>query len=505
MLIDDITTEDDNTVTLPYKFTPREYQLPLMQAMIPELFPPTPSEVDIILDRTPSKKRNVKNAVAVWHRRAGKDKCSINILVCRAMIDAPGYYLYMAPEAAQARKIIWQGIGSDGMKFIDHIPPEIIKTKRDQEMYVELINGSVIQIGGADNYDSLVGTNPKGIIFSEYSIQNPAALQYFRPMLVENGGWALFIFTPRGHNHGWEIHKTALGRTTATAGVTHPDWFYQHITIDNSRREDGTPVITHQQYLDEIANGMPEATAKQEFYGDFDQGMPGAYYADLMSALYKTEAIGYFPHNPLLHVITAWDLGLNDCNSIWFIQVDPSGPRVINYMEEANVPMTEWVKRVSELPYNYFDHIAPHDINQRDPMTGFTRLEKCKELGFYFTVAPKLSRADGIEASRALIPICRFDEENCHQGIEALMSYERVYDEKLRVFKDTPLHNWASHGSDSWRYFAILWDDYKDMNSPLKPHFVITTGGTKHLKNSGSLPPLRMGGTVHKNGKHYGR
>lgn len=503
MLINDLHVEDDNTITLPYKFTPREYQLSLMRAMIPELFPPVPTITDIILDREPSHAMNVKNAVAVWHRRAGKDKCSINILICRAMIDTPGYYLYMAPEAAQARKIIWQGIGSDGMKFIDHIPPEIIKTKRDQEMYVELINGSVIQIGGADNYDSLVGTNPRGIIFSEYSIQNPAALQYFRPMLVENKGWALFIYTSRGHNHGWDLRNTAKARVGETP--SHPDWFYQCITIDESKREDGTPVITQQAYLDEIANGMPEATAKQEFYCDFDQGMPGAYYADIISKLHKTGAIGYFPHDPMLNVVTAWDLGLNDSNAIWFIQVAPSGPRVINYMEESNVPMTEWVKRVQEQPYNYFDHIAPHDITQRDPMTGFNRLEKCKELGLYFTVAPKLSRADGIEASRALLPICQFDETSCRPGIEALMGYERIYDEKLRRFKDTPHHNWCSHGADSWRYFAILWDDYKDMNSPIRPHYVIKTSGEKQLKNSGSLPPLRMGGVVHKNGEYYGR
>lgn len=497
-LIDDLVTAEDNTINLPHEFKPRDYQMPVMRAMVPELFPPEPSEYDLMMGMPPGTPDNVKNAVLVWHRRAGKDKCSINILICRAMIDVPGYYLYMAPEASQARKIIWQGIGSDGMKFIDHIPKGLIKTKRDQEMYIELINGSIIQVGGADNFDSLVGTNPKGIVFSEYSIQNPAALQYFRPMLVENGGWSLFVYTSRGHNHGHTLHKIAKERYEEG----DKDWFHQIVTIDESKRADGTPVVTHQQFVDEVRNGMPEATALQEFYCDFDQGMPGAYYADLLSKLRKEGSVGHFPHDPKLQVITAWDLGLNDATAIWYIQVVNNMPRVIDYDEAANVPMTEWIRRVKDKPYNYFDHIGPHDLNQRDQMSGFTRLEQCKELGFYFTVAPKLSRADGIEASRALLPICQFHEETCSMGLEALTAYERVYDEKLKTFKDNPLHNWASHGADAWRYLAVVWDNYRDMNSVQRVHAVITSSGTRRIKGgAGAMPPLITGGRVRVNGK----
>lgn len=477
-------------IKLPYLFEPRDYQLPLFQHMVPEAFP------------TSELNEHVKNAVCVWHRRAGKDKCSINIMVCRAMIDVPGYYLYMAPEAAQARKIIWEGIGSDGMRFIDHIPPELVKSIRNQDMRIELTNGSVIQVAGSDNYDSLVGTNPKGIIFSEYSLQNPAALQYFRPMLVENGGWSVFIYTPRGHNHGFELHKTAKKRTQAG----HPDWFHQLVTIDDSHREDGSPVVTREQYEQEIEDGVPEATALQEYYVDFDQGNVGAYYADQLAKLYKQQAIGYFPHDPSRQVITAWDLGLNDNNSIWFFQVGPAGPRLIDFESEANVSMTEWIRRVREKPYDYHEHIAPHDIGDREKFTAKTLKQQCEDIGFFFTTAPKGTVRDGIEMVRSLLPVCQFNELECAEGIEALHAYERVYDEQLKNFKDTPRHNWASHPADAFRYLASMWYRYKDIGNEVPSHYVITSAGTKHKKGSGGgLPPLVMGGVTRRNGKQWSR
>lgn len=480
--------EVEDAINLPYKFKPRDYQLPLFEHLVPELF----KNKDI--------KEAVRNAVLVWHRRAGKDKCSINVMVCRAMIDVPGYYLYMAPEAAQARKILWEGIGSDGMKFIDHIPKELVKSIRNQDMRIELVNGSVIQVAGSDNYDSLVGTNPKGIIFSEYSLQNPSALQYFRPMLVENGGWSLFIYTPRGHNHGYKQHKIAKKRMADN----NPDWFHQMVTIDDSHREDGSPVVTREQYLQEIEDGVPEATALQEYYVDFDQGNVGAYYADQLATLYKQGGIGYFPHNPGKQVITAWDLGLNDNNSIWFFQVGHAGPILIDFMSEANVPITEWIRRVRSKPYDYHDHIAPHDAGAREKFSGMSIKDQAAGINFFFTICPKASRQAGIESVRAILPRCQFNDDLCHEGIEALHAYERVYDEQLKNFKETPKHNWASHPADAFRYLASMWYLYEDMYQSQPQHAVITSAGTKRKKGGGNpLPPLIMGGAVRKNGSDW--
>ena len=278
------------------------------------------------------------------------------------------------------------------------------------------------------------------------------------------------------------------------------------ITIDDSHGEDGSPVVTRAQYQQEIEDGVPEATALQEYYCDFDQGMPGAYYSDQLAKLKKQDGIGYFPHDPSKQVITSWDLGINDNNSIWFFQVSSTGPVVIDFMSEANVSITELIRRVSEKPYDYYEHIAPHDIGDREKFSGKTIKDECADIGFYFRTCPKASVKTGIELVRALLPLCRFDEQLCEEGIEALQSYERIYDEELKNFRDRPKHNWASHPADAFRYLASMWYLYKDIGNEVPSHYVITSAGTKHKKGGGGgLPPLVMGGVTRRNGTQWSR
>jgi hypothetical protein len=137
-----------------------------------------------------------KRAVAVWHRRAGKDKTLINLIVKKAFERVGAYYYYF-PTQAQGRKILWNGIDKEGMPFLDHVPQEIIAQKKDQEMMIRLVNGSIIQLIGTDRAE-VVGPNPVGCVFSEYSLQDPRAWDFVRPILAENEGWAVFNYTPRG-------------------------------------------------------------------------------------------------------------------------------------------------------------------------------------------------------------------------------------------------------------------------------------------------------------------
>jgi len=418
------------------------------------------------------------------------------------MIDTPALYLYCAPQQNQIRKILWLGQTNDGKRFLDYIPEELVKKKTEVDMRIELINGAVIQLIGADSYDANVGQNAKGIIYSEFALQSPVAYNYFRPMILAQKGWQLFISTPRSRNHFYDIYKTALKRVEDG----NQDWFVESITIDESRDESGQPVFSREQFEQEISDGVPEATALQEYYVSFDQGNVGAYYADQMSVLYKQKAIGHFPHDPTKQVITSWDLGINDNNSIWFIQITDSGPRVIDYESAPNIPLTEWIRIVNAKPYNYYEHIGPHDINVRESMTGFTRLDMCRDLNFFFRVSPKLPRAEGIAAVRALLPVCQFNSEPCNEGLESLMSYQREYDPVLQNFKDVPKHDKHSHGADSFRTFAVLYNEYKDMNSSQPAHNVITSAGTVRRKGGQSkLPPLVMGGQVRKNGQTWSR
>lgn len=226
-------------ITIPHNFTPRLYQLPLLKAW----------------EKKPERFR----AVCVWHRRSGKDKTAFAALPAR-MFERVGVYYYFAPTYEQGRKIIWDTIDKDGFKLIDHIPAQIIKNKTDKPMQIELINGSMLEIIGTDKIDSIVGSNPVGCIFTEYSLQDPKAWDLIRPILAENGGWAIFIFTPRGMNHGWKILQQGK-----EAG-----WFTQVLTVDDTQ---AIPA----DVLEDEKKQMPADLFKQEYYCEFLEGA-GAFF-----------------------------------------------------------------------------------------------------------------------------------------------------------------------------------------------------------------------------------
>ena len=153
------------------KFKPRDYQRSVIKAFEQDKY---------------------KRLLLCWPRRAGKDILWFNLLL-RAAIARVAIYYYIFPTFAQAKRAIWDSITNDGDRFLDFIPPQIIKSSNSQEMKITLINNSIIQLVGSDNYASLRGTNPQGIVFSEYAWQDPEAYITLRPILVANDGWAAFI------------------------------------------------------------------------------------------------------------------------------------------------------------------------------------------------------------------------------------------------------------------------------------------------------------------------
>lgn len=204
--------------------------------------------------------KRFQRGCAVWHRRAGKDSTALN-LTARDMLKRKGTYWHLFPEQTQARRAIWNGIDRQGRRILGQVFPGfenetgIVARKSSQEMLVELANGSIWQMAGSDNYDSLVGSNPVGVVFSEWSLAHPEAWDYIRPILVENGGWALFIYTPRGRNHGYSTFQHAL---------KSDEWFSQRLTVDDTR------LVTEEQIQSEREAGMSEGKIRQEFYCSFE-------------------------------------------------------------------------------------------------------------------------------------------------------------------------------------------------------------------------------------------
>jgi hypothetical protein len=255
----------------------------------------------------------------------------------------------------------------------------------------------------------------------------------------------------------------------------NPEWFTQLLTIEDTKQENGESVITLEEYLTEIAEGMDEDLARQEYYCSFQGATQGSYYGKLMEQLETSGHITTINYDPRLPVYTFWDLGMDDSTTIWFLQVLRTEYRFIDYLEENGKGLDFYASQLQKKPYVYGRHYFPHDIEVRELGTGKSRLEVIKELNLKPTeVVSTLEVDDGIAQVRGVLPLCWFDKEKCKRGVLALKSYHKQWDEKKKVFQSHPFHDWSSHGADSFRYFAV---GYKE-KGPTAPRRMRESSGS---------------------------
>lgn len=418
------------TVIKLNKFKPRDYQLPIFDAI---------------------ENKHYRRVLAILPRRAGKDICGFNLCI-RAALAKIGVYYYIFPTYSQAKKVIWDSITNSGMRFLDYIPEELVYSKNSQEMKIRFVNGSLLQLVGSDNYDSLMGTNPRGVVFSEYALQDPRAYQFIRPILAANNGWALFLSTPRGKNHLWELYQIAQHS---------PEWFCYKLTIEDTHH------IPLYEIEREKAEGiMSDDLIQQEYYTSFTMGVEGSYYAKYLDNMRIKGQIGMVPWENAFKVHTSWDLGIRDSTTIIFFQTIGQTVRLIDCYENSKEGLEHYIKIVDQKPYTYGKHIAPHDIQVREFTSGMSRIEKARQLGINFTVASNLTVEDGIESVRSCLSKSWIDEKACAPLLRALGNYRQEYDIKKRVYKSQPLHDWSSHFADCMRYLAISLPKTRDGLSP---------------------------------------
>lgn len=403
-------------------FIPRKYQKPILDAL----------------------RDGYKHVLAIMPRRSGKDITALNYVI-RQMWVNPGVYYYIFPTYSQAKKVIWDSMTNDGKRILDYFPKELVLQMNSQEMKIRMTasNGqtSLFQLIGSDNVDSLMGTNPRGCVFSEYALQDPIAYQYIRPILTANGGWALFISTPRGKNHFWDLYQLA---------EKSPYWFSYKLTVEDTKH------ISMDEIEKEREEGlMSEDMIQQEYYTDFHMGIEGSYYNKYLDKCRLNGQIGDVPWESAFKVHTAWDIGVRDKTSIIFFQTIGQTVRIIDSYENSKHGIEHYAEVLSSKPYLYGTHIGPHDIRVREWGSGITRFEKARQLGIQFTIADNLGISDGIEACRSLFSKLWIDETKCLGLINALENYRQEYDARKKVYMPRPLHNWASHYADSCRMMAI--------------------------------------------------
>lgn len=211
---------------VPYRYTPRAYQLPILAA--PQKF-----------------------KIAVLHRRAGKSKTALNQQISRALYQK-GIYYYFLPTYRQAKSVIWDSL------IKEHVPKELIEKINDSELAVYYKNGSIQRFAGCEDVDKHRGINPIDVVFDEYS-EMPEQIwtAIIQPILRENHGTATFIFTPKGKNHSWKLIQMAKENPE--------EWFVSILGVEATNVFDKTE-------LEEIKRNTPQALYEQEYLCSFIEG-----------------------------------------------------------------------------------------------------------------------------------------------------------------------------------------------------------------------------------------
>jgi hypothetical protein len=405
---------------LPNNWTPRWYQLGLWQYL----------------------ETGGLDAWEIAHRRWGKDDVALHWTSTAAHCRT-GVYWHMLPEASQARKAIWDAINPHtGLRRIDEaFPKELRETTREQEMFIRFKCGSSWQVVGSDNYDSLVGSPPIGIVASEWALAKPQARAYLRPILKENGGWWLTITTPRGHNHCYKTVEALKDNPAA----------YVHVSPATETRLFSPAQLEEERnaYIAEYGVSIGEALFEQEYLCSFDAAIVGAIFGKDIRIAEKQGRIKDVPYDPRKLVYTSWDLGEGDATSCWFYQFDGMRPRYIDYYESNREKTSHYLGMLRGKGYDYATCYLPHDAEHKRMNATKTIAGQFRENGFNVRVIENTPKKLQIAAGSNRIAAAEFDQEKCKVGIEALKNYRWNYNKTLDETTSTPVHDWASHPSDA--------------------------------------------------------
>jgi len=408
-------------IVIPYK--PREQQLQIHDAIESNRF-----------------------VVVVAHRRFGKTVNAINAAIKAAIdckLERPRIG-YIAPTYSQAKRVAWD--------YLTHYTRPLNAVANIAELRVDFWDRR-IQLYGSDNPDSLRGQYFDLVVLDEIADQNPKIWnEIIRPALADRKGKAIFIGTPKGQNHFKELRDRA---------ETEIGW--QLLEFKASQTN-----IVDADELEAAKREMGEDKYNQEFECSFHAAIEGSYYGKIMNDLESENRFCTIARSDLLKTYVSWDLGMGDSTSIWVAQVLGKEIRLMDYFENHGQGLDWYVRELTNRGWKQAEMLLPHDVQVRELGTGKSRLEVLQEAGLSCTVVPRLSIDDGIQAVRSMLPNCWFNLPNTKDGLECIRNYRREFDEKRNVFYDKPLHDWASHGSDSLRYLAVGMNDTVSWSKPLK-------------------------------------
>lgn len=380
-------------------------------------------------------RRTQRWAIIVAHRRSGKTTATLNDLILRACNPGrPDWRgAFIAPYFSQAKDVAWGILKTYSKQLWGGEPNET-------ELRVDFVNGARIRLYGADNPDRLRGLGFDGLVCDEFADWRSGVWdEVVRPTLLDRQGFATFIGTPKGKNEFWETYQRARD---------DPSWYSTLLTGSQ------TGLIPKEE-LNHLKSTMSDDAYNQEIECSFEASLKGAYYSEEIARALSEGRIARIPVDRSIKVSTSWDLGYTDSTAIWFVQCVGKERRLVDYYESSGLDFDHYGRLLKDKKYIYDKHYFPHDIAAHMIGMGKSRLETLRSLGIDATIVPQHNVQDGINAVRRMLPSCYIDEKRCARGIEAIKAYRKEWDDRNKLWRDKPLHDWASHGADALRTFAV--------------------------------------------------
>lgn len=385
-------------------------------------------------------------------RRGGKTTIVFSECIVPDLVREVQTIVAVYPTAKQGFRNFWNNIENDGFKTIEHIPASLIarQSNSEDDMRIELINGSVFMVAGSTNVEALRGANGKKYWFDEFADMPIEAVNVVAPIVEANGGKMIHTGTPKIDGINGEtmrrMHfrfKKDPTKYTCYIDATH---YMTPEQLEKSR----------QGYITRNGNDFKY---RQEMLLDWGQSSGSSYYGAIMGKKDKDGTIGEFVYNPAYPVYTAWDLGKSDSMVIGFFQYFKGKPRLIDLYETQDFGLNSIIPVLQSKPYNYGWHFLPHDGTVASLNDNVSRIAYLNNKGIN-NVSTLRREGVGIGIGRVKdgLPALLINLGTTGSFTRRIRIYKRKYNPVTGDYIG-PDHKSESHIADMLRYLfaAIAW------------------------------------------------
>lgn len=395
--------------------------------------------------------------IIIWPRRGGKDATCVDLIV-QEMLKTPGNYYYAYPRFNMGRRGLWNCIMTNGKPYLSLFPEDRIVRKDSNKMFIEMRNDhgsiSTFEILGMDDPEKIPSLNAQGIVMSEFKKFKPKAFQLFTPIFNNNPKcWCIINSTPYGrNNHLWHFKEAAL---------KHPDYCYIYLTLDDTKH---IPVELIEK--DIKAGIISRDLAMQEYWCSWDMGVDGTYYAHLIDHMEDEQRITDLFYDSRYPVYTAADIGKMVTIILYFQLIPHNKIHIINATRIVNAGINEAAQDIHSKRYTYGAHFWPHDMKVKEWCSKTNRAHIAKTLGIGGKIIGEgVSKEDGIECARQILPRCLVDRKKCSELINALRNHRHEFDAILGVYSKEPVKDWSVDWADCFRYVALACNELENKKS----------------------------------------